>query len=368
MFQRIVAGLKACEFQIGQADSSCTRGIQALSVRSWSHWLTSGPEELFPFIPPSVTALTLHLPAGIAKQDVRKWKIPLGIQTARLQALTSLELSFGTFSEISSSSIFSSLQHCTNLETLTLDFASSAISHPDSDAARYRFTKTEVILPKLRSLSLPQFNGGYLDTMKILKMPVLQELSVSFELERAVSRIKRYELESHSAPCQWDEAPGAKDLIEFVHGDPGTESQLRFLHIKAMVLHTNFLYHLLRDLRFLTHMKLEWVEFCSNEPDGSFTNLMTHAPPCLPDLKVIELLDLKHSRTFKIPSLRALARERNIELTVSYDYWAAMTEKYRIKEIIQDDEESGERVDPNGYDSDKKPWDPDREFWDTDDE
>lgn len=45
-----------------------------------------------------------------------------------------------------------------------------------------------------------------------------------------------------------------------------------------------------------------------------------------------------------------------------------MTEKYRIKEIIQDDEESGERVDPNGYDSDKKPWDPDREFWDTDDE
>lgn len=357
--ERIIGELKVfddSQLEVDQASGS--GGVRTFEVgaREWSHWPSVSQGDLFSFIPKSVTTLALHFPTqnGFEWYD-GDWKLPLGIPISLLQGLTSLELSFGMFTDISSSPLYKALQHCANLESLTMDFTTSALSHGEYDVSEDRFTGTEVLLPKLRTLRLPQFNGGSLGGLKLLKMPVLQDLYMSLEVDEAVHKMGRHGPVPYSMQGQWDEALDAKELIDFVRGDRDVESHLRFLHVKALSLYNDVLYRLLRDLRSLAHVKFEWVEFCSYGPDDSFINLMAHTPLCLPNLKTIELLNLKHPSDFDIPSLRAFAEERSIDLTVSYhDHEAALEEKKK------DDKERGGL---SGYDSDEKYWNPEGAIW-----
>lgn len=355
--QNFASALKNRESQVDHTNWS---DIQAFTVgaRGWSHWPeVTAPKQLFSFVPLSVASFTLHLPTqnGYVWDD-DMWELPLGIPASILQGLKSLDLSFGKFTDISGSSLLTSLQHCASLERLTIDFTCSAISHPKYDTAKScRFSSAEVVLLKLRYLNLPQFNCGCFDVMKLLRMPALRELHMSLEQDDRVHKIGKRGPTPLSMDSEWDEAPDARDLIDFVRGDRDTESQLLFLHIKAPSFYGGVLFHLLRDLRSLIHVKLEWMELRSYTPEDSFSNLTTHTPPCLPNLKTIEIVNLKHSPDFEIPSLRSFVEERNIDLTLSYhDHEAALEEKK---------EEDEKYAILDGYDSDEKYWNPVGAVW-----
>ncbi|KAJ3544026.1 hypothetical protein NMY22_g2931 [Coprinellus aureogranulatus] len=266
--------------------------VYEISTRNWSHWTLL--DESFVsdhdfFIPPTTANLTLHLPAqGTLAWSEDGWAAPLHLPAPRLQHLTSLTLTFGDFEDISASPLLDALQHCSNLEALSIDCSTSVLSPSKHD-------QQQVVLPNLRRLFLLQYDPGSFDSLRALKMPALWSCIC---------------LSARTTICE-------------------NLNPLRFLHITAASFYGDVLFHLLRGLHSLTRLKLDWIELRSYTPDDSFSNLTTHTPLCLPNLKTVEILNLKHSPEYQIPSLRSFVKERNIDLTLTYhDHEAALEEKW----------------------------------------
>jgi hypothetical protein len=324
-----------------------------VGMKKWSHWpCMNGPDMLFSFIPSSVTALTLHLPTQTMLGWFDGcWTSSLSVPSPILQGLASLELSFGQFTDISGSSILNTLQHCTDLEFLKVDFNTSFVSPRERDPPRTRFTKDELLLPKLRCLHLTQFNACF-EAFQVLKMPIIQELYLSLEQENKAHKMGKRGPTPLSMESEWDQAPGAKELIDFVRGGRDT---LRVLYIKSTSFYGDVLFHLLRELLSLTHLKLEWLQLLSHTPDDPFSNLTTQSPRCMSNRKDVEIINLKHSPAFEIPSLRTFVEERHINLTLTcHDHAAALEQQKQDDKLY---------AGLDGWDSDEKYWNPSGAIW-----
>ncbi|TEB40201.1 hypothetical protein FA13DRAFT_1704257 [Coprinellus micaceus] len=266
---------------------ACTIALDSIlslevGMKKWSHWpCMNGPDMLFSFIPSSVTALTLHLPTQTTLGWFDGcWTSSLGAPSPILQGLASLELSFSQFMDISGSSILNALQHCTDLGFLKVDFNTSFVSPCEHDPLTTHFTKDELLLPKLQCLHLTQFNACF-KAFQVLKMLIIQELYLSLEQEeKAAHKMGKCGPTPFSMESEWDQAPGAKELIDFMRGGRDT---LHVLYIKSASFYGDILFHLLRKLLSLTHLKLEW--FIRENPSptctvqGQYvprTNLMRH--------------------------------------------------------------------------------------------
>ncbi|KAJ3509119.1 hypothetical protein NMY22_g16406 [Coprinellus aureogranulatus] len=105
-------------------------------------------------------------------------------------------------------------------------------------------------------------------------------------------------------------------LTNFIRCDQSSPSQLQKLHIKSGSFFDGALCHLLRDLDSLKELKLEWLSLWSHDSDD-FLSLTICKPPCLQQLKTIEVSNLKYPTEREIPFLRYFAEERGINLKLS---------------------------------------------------
>lgn len=317
-----------------QATSQPDQGwdsIRSLELRTtrWSAWVEDedSTQHFFSFIPPSVKALNIHLPSrGSLLLSDGLWDYSFCIPSQLLQGLTSLELTPKAFRTISAPALFETLQDCASLVKLTLDISEAVITD-------FEPKSSGICLPNLQYLDLRQTNPRTFAALRTLKAPSLRHLRIGLQADTRVSMIGRQcspPFAVHDPNCHG--AWKAKLLKDFIEGVDDTPRPLHSLHIRGASFHTGTLFHLLRDLQSLVNLKLEWIELLSCEQDDSFSNLKTHTPSCLPNLKTIQILNLKHPADFEIPSLHSFAGERKISLMLSYHDHAAALEQQRKAE------------------------------------
>lgn len=297
--------------------------IQSLEVVTtrWCVWPDDDDyEPLFHFLPPSVANLILRLPnqheIGFSLDC---WVYPLQIPHSNLRHLTSFELSFGDFLEIYYHALFATLGHCEALETLRIDFSFADLIHLDPQSPY-----PSIVLPNLRHLDLGQVNWPF-DCLKKIKMPLLRELRISFS-EKGDGGGLGTVICSVGDPKPHGTYDG-QELSDFIRGGEDTNTQLCSLHINAVCLHNDTLFHILRDLSALKHLRLECIQFLPTRPEvDDFAKLMAHTPPCVPNLTKLEVLNLKHTDYREIGSLDSFVEERGIELTLTCHSHPALRE------------------------------------------
>ncbi|KAJ3530395.1 hypothetical protein NMY22_g8588 [Coprinellus aureogranulatus] len=309
--------------------------IQSFEVvtTKWHAWPDTGDslseESFFSCIPSSVRELTLRLPNRrsspfIFNNSEGVWADSLAVPPSTLQHLTSFDLSFHASWGISWPHLFDALQYCTELGTLKLDFY-------DADFQDVPIDKSGVILPKVRHLELRQVSRSSVATLTMLKTPALQELHISLDDDSKATLLgDRWppQFTRSGTRSNWGCSREEEALVGLVRGNSDAPSTLLRLRMKGVFLHRDTLFHLLRDLRSLTHLELEWIELDPEalpEADDSFANLAISRPPCVPNLQVIQIINLKHPPEFEIPHLRSFVQQRSIALTLTYhDHDAAL--------------------------------------------
>lgn len=285
-------------------------------VSSRDHWLWDSESPLFSVLPSTVKDLRLHFPTWSSDHPIfhEVWRFPLSIPQSILNGLTSLELNFKAVI-IATSSIFTALEHCINLETLKM-YLSGAELLPPEEAG---FPSRSMTLPKLKTLELRQVapEPPSIRVLQSLKLPKLIEMFLSLDLDTEIDA-QNWDWEALNLDVDIEDDPeySVAALADFIRGDRASPSQLQRLHLRGATLYDGALFHILRDLDALTHLKLEWMALGSPDSDDFFS-LLKDKPKRLPRLETIEISNLKHPTENEIPFLRFFVEERGIGLKLA---------------------------------------------------
>lgn len=291
-----------------------------LIATKWDRWIDPvDPRSLksLSFIPNSATKLCLHLPVENpdGEDEIPVWRWPFHIQPVLLQRLTSLELELDC-DHILASPLLTALSQCGYLQTLTIDFQEGFLKWGGDDTARDSFEETGILLPKLQYVHFRQLCGTSFKVLRLLKMPNLCEVSLSFNLD-ATAADADVEMTAFSLTPEIDDYDDVVSLTDFIRGDRGLPSGLQSMHLKNASFHKGAMFHLLRDLHSLSYIKFEYVSAVRASGDFSSLSNPDTTPECLPNLTSIEVLYLQSYPDVALPGLRTFAEQRGINLRIS---------------------------------------------------
>ncbi|KAJ3544025.1 hypothetical protein NMY22_g2930 [Coprinellus aureogranulatus] len=289
--------------------------------------MSLNPDFILTFLPTKLKSLSVHLPR-ISTRDGGifhiAWSKPLAIPPIVLNGLTSLNLKFDA-RVIYASSLFYTLRHCSSLETLEVDFSVGQFGSFIDDDAMLQFEHSGVLLPELRLLRLRQVHADSLTCLKLISFPKLVELSISFGEDGLVDRddvSPNFSLRDDDDDEDDDGLYDGVLLANFI-ADGGVDrnppSGLQILHLKGISFVNGALHYILRTLPALTQLKLEWVGISGDD----FHRLMEDSPAPLRELKMLEIAHLKYPSDGEVPSLRAFAEARGVDLKLSVHNRAA---------------------------------------------
>ncbi|KAJ2914148.1 hypothetical protein MD484_g6268, partial [Candolleomyces efflorescens] len=247
---------------------------------------------MFLQLPPNITSFELYLPSEwsdvfIHSEDSIGERLPLPRNLfGRLTCFTLGCDWDGT------QWLEDALGQCVNLETLTIDFSgmpwSSNYEQPDTE----RLRAGALLLSKVQTLRLKNAHPGSTDILNAMKAPRLVELGIEFQTD--------------DEDTDWS---FSDILLSFVERSK-CEATLRFFYlrfawsnVKAQELAAT-----LRQLPFLTHLTLQDVTWDSLDRDEDIFEQLLKQPEGLPNLEVLELLDLQPD--FEIFNLLSFLRCR----------------------------------------------------------
>ncbi|KAJ3522922.1 hypothetical protein NMY22_g11675 [Coprinellus aureogranulatus] len=236
----------------------------------------------------------------------------INIPPAILKRLTSLDLVCDWKLDYT----FRMLQHCSNLEALTLNLNCVSDSDPDITTPRYR----TAVLPKLRIFTLRGLQKSSLTLFKFVygafQTPAIVELSLSFGQD--------------GEWCPVENGVGVGSLFDYdspmilpwclLGGELGPSltvtPTLQKLTISNAVFQGDTLVEGVKEIESLTHLTLISVCF-----DPNSLRRLSLNPRYLPKLEMIKLVGLHRHFDFHSLELKALSRwteERGLALTSSY--------------------------------------------------
>lgn len=332
-FMQLVASLEQAPLASGPSSWDFIRTFNlVVSGKEHWHWMAAS-SPLLSFLPNTVKNLRIQFPNWRCIHPVLRvalvWRCPLSIPQPLLGVLTSLELKINAL-VIVTSTIFMALEQCVNLEKLSIDFSNGQLVSPER-YMRSPFPSGSVSLPRLQFLQLRQLapEPASIKVLHRLKMPTLTDMSFSFDLDTHVDS-ENWHWEAFGANVEDNPAYDISSLTDFIRGDRATPSWLRHLHIRGATFYDGALSRILRELDELTHLKLEWMALGSPDSDDFF-NLLKQKPKCLPQLKTIEIENLKYPTDKEIPFLRFFVEERGITLKLSLhdrEAWEENDDRY----------------------------------------
>ncbi|RXW23640.1 hypothetical protein EST38_g2200 [Candolleomyces aberdarensis] len=248
--------------------------LKSLTCIFGSRW-TESPDpskSIFMSLPPNITSFKLQLASkGLAFPDESdSATTPLNIPRRFLEQLTSFSLS-SDWEGLKW--LECTLPFCTNVEELSIDFNFDHWSHDRSENGVQQRFRSGFLLPKVRTLSLQSVSSPSLDILSFLKTPQLVGLEIGAN--------------SANMDCEFAEL-----VLEFIKRS-NCEASMRRLRLCMVQLDAEQLANTLRDLPFVTHLTLDGVVLpLENRYGNTFDILSTHIPPILPQLEVLELLNL----------------------------------------------------------------------------
>ncbi|KAJ2930129.1 hypothetical protein H1R20_g6939, partial [Candolleomyces eurysporus] len=247
--------------------------IRSLTLDLEEEWNdASAPESgILTRIPASVTSFRLLLPsvsqAEFRESDFRGGE--LYIPPGFFERL----ISFTIGCDWEQATILFVLRHCTNVETLTIDFYGSNISRPeDSDPLAGQILSGGLLLPNVRTLRLQSMPSSS-TIFQCIKTPSLINLNLNF------------------GGIWLNEVRFADRLKSFVKEQSSCEGSLSSISFQNVGLNSHELQSILRNLPFVTRVTLDNLRLKPGGNDIFFT-LGRRGAEFLPNIEVLELLEM----------------------------------------------------------------------------
>ncbi|KAF5310383.1 hypothetical protein D9611_012080 [Ephemerocybe angulata] len=251
---------------------------------------------VFQYIP-FVTSLDVEFPSDLVVGVEGDGDPMVIIPVKLLNQLTTFTIEFDWYG----TEIFSLLESCKNLETLTITCASRFNLFDEREPKLLGLAKSRVVLPKVRKFSIGRSETSSI--LKYLAMPALSDLDLDLEYGSVV-----------------DDKFGAT-LYDFFRASNASES-LQALRISNIEVPAADLRHCLSNLPLLKGLTLQWVEFGDKLFETTGENQDLVISPNLPSLEHLELLSLP--RTYEYQSeLRDFGKAKRYGpciLTVSFQH------------------------------------------------
>ncbi|RXW23708.1 hypothetical protein EST38_g2144 [Candolleomyces aberdarensis] len=265
-FEKLVGGLESRPKPPNPRPWDSIRSLTLDLEEEWKD--ASAPESgILTHIPVSVTSFRLLLPS-VSQAEFRESDL-LHIPPNFFERL----ISFTIGCDWEQTTILSVLRHCTNVETLTIDFYGSNISHPDdSDPLAGHILSGGLLLPNVRTLRLQRMPSSS-TIFQYIKTPSLINFNLNF------------------GGIWLNEIRFADRLKSFVKEQSSCEGSLRSISLQNVGFKSRQLESILRNLPFVTHVTLDNLYL---EPGGNniFFTLGQGAAEFLPNLEVLELLEM----------------------------------------------------------------------------
>ncbi|KAF6745455.1 hypothetical protein DFP72DRAFT_974188 [Ephemerocybe angulata] len=224
---------------------------------------------------PFVTSLNIEFPSDLVVGVEGDGDPMVIIPVKLLNQLTTFAIEFDWYG----TEIFSLLESCKNLETLTITCASRFDLFDEREPKLLGLAKSRVVLPKVRKFSIGRSETSSI--LKYLAMPALTDLDLDLEYGREV-----------------DDKFGAT-LHDFFRASNASES-LQALRISNIEVPAADLRHCLSNLPLLKGLTLQWVEFGDKLFETTGENQDLVISPNLPSLEHLKLLSLP--RTYEYQS------------------------------------------------------------------
>jgi hypothetical protein len=188
------------------------------------------------------------------------------------------------------------LQHCTNVETLNVDFGDGIYNEWSRDNPFMQsIAEGGIVLPKCHTLELCSMWIPVVADLHLLKLPALRNLSITFGEEYWYVGEEDEDIMSPQS---------AHDLPSFLRGNATLES----LTITSGVLKGDTLFDVLKCSSSLKHLTVNNVAFSADV----FSKISSQR--LLPRLESIDFL-LMHRTKEEIGGLQHLVEDRGIKLT-----------------------------------------------------
>ncbi|KAJ3550705.1 hypothetical protein NMY22_g287 [Coprinellus aureogranulatus] len=265
-------------------------GITSLSIAlsfDRSKWMernrmNEDPFSMFNHLPPHLTTLRLSLPC-VHDIGINQFEVPLSIPESILSGLKTFELN-SDWDILHAPRL---LQHCTNLEHLSLNFRSR-----DPKFSKFKEeTLFEVLLPNLHTLRV-QNQYHKFEILKFFRTPALETLEVGFEKILFRHNLTYDELEAkllspRKPLCEFAETSGCKDTLRSLR-----------IYGFAAVLGAEELEYISVAYPSLTSLTLDKVQLKSEEFFETFQRNLAGCetvksipPTCFPHLQQLQILD-----------------------------------------------------------------------------
>ncbi|KAF6745954.1 hypothetical protein DFP72DRAFT_923684 [Ephemerocybe angulata] len=233
-------------------------------------------DELFLFSHlPFVTSLNIELPSNLVVGVEGDGDPMVTIPVKLLNQLTTFAIEFDWYG----TEIFSLLESCKNLETLTITCSSRFHLFDEHEPKLLGLAKSRVVLPKVRKFSIGRSKSSSI--LKYLAMPALSDLDLDLEYGREV-----------------DDKFGAT-LHDFFRASNASES-LQALRISNTEVPAADLRYCLSNLPLLKDLNLDGVEFGDKLFETTGENQDLVVSPNLPSLEHLTMLYLP--RTYEYQS------------------------------------------------------------------
>ncbi|RXW17808.1 hypothetical protein EST38_g8049 [Candolleomyces aberdarensis] len=287
-FRQTILGIKSHQTQDGKLRPWDT--LSSLSISISQEWMLDLPNFLSIDIPRSLTSLTLNPPTWDSLVILNHgWAAPEDspLPPQLLQQLTAFHIRCnwgGTF-------IFTTLQHCTKVQTLTIDLRDTELDWDEDQVFMQTIIHKRLFLPNLRTLRLRQaIPSAVTQIFKIFKAPRLVNLDISFEWFENDEVPNSYDLEESFGDILWDCL------------DHGRQPVLRTLRLHYVHMSPQAFARTLYRLDSLTRLTLDHVDFddynATQELERMWAQEYVPGNPrsrvwgALPNIRVLELLDL----------------------------------------------------------------------------
>ncbi|KAJ2924623.1 hypothetical protein H1R20_g12479, partial [Candolleomyces eurysporus] len=255
--------------------------VRSLSLKFRTFWNEppNPSASSFLHIPSSVTSFHLHLPPLGAEGIPRSMATtPLHLPPDLLQRLTSLTI----HCDWDGLQVSTALMHCQNVEELTLSFDGlvqfTDLNNPSSGS----FSRSEIVLPKLRTLRFRSLSPHNLDVFSFLTAPVLNALDIHFSIEDAEDRLDSGQFDF------------TQNIHEFIKKRSKCEDTFRSLSIRSAYSTAWELIQLVEGLPSITNLTFADIDYADDDSILFYYN----RPTGLPRLETLELLDVSRPDFF----------------------------------------------------------------------
>ncbi|KAF6761949.1 hypothetical protein DFP72DRAFT_1147765 [Ephemerocybe angulata] len=225
---------------------------------------------------PQVTSLDLYIPyscSAFEEDPTDPRTVALNVPPRLLQGLKA----FNLHCDWQGSHILAMLQHCENLETLTVDFRGAALQYDEDDILVHKLTASRLLFPKLHTLHLESTPN--IKLVDFLRAPSLRDLR--FDMEYNPEELR--EVEFQEPLMRFLKVSNCQEKIQSL--------QLQNLTISALKLARTFL-----DLPSLTTVIIDRARFDASVfwwqmQLSALTSIKSSdAPRCLPHLRELQTL------------------------------------------------------------------------------